>query len=313
MQKLTALLLASASFLVASPAKASSLADRNYQGQKVITVNQNRPTFSKKTLSTKKGAWQSYHNLDSLNRAGEADALLNKRLMPTKAREPLYWDPTGWHNKRIAGGWLYNRCHLIGYQLTEQNNNPKNLITGTRQLNDPDMLKYENMVANYVKSSKKHYVRYRVTPIFRGRELLARGVEMEGQSVGSNAVRFNVYIFNVQPGVKLNYANGTSVVSKAARTVVKAAKKYQPKKRVVKKAKKYQPKKKVVKKAKKPAKKASKKKVYTSASKGKIIGNKRSKIYHVPGQAGYHMNSSNAVYFNSEKAARAAGYRKAKR
>ena len=170
------------------------------------------------------------------------------------------------------------------------------------------MLKYENMVANYVKSSKKHYVRYRVTPIFRGRELLARGVEMEGQSVGSNAVRFNVYIFNVQPGVKLNYANGTSVVSKAARTVVKAAKKYQPKKRVVKKAKKT-----VKKAAKKPAKKASKKKVYTSASKGKIIGNKRSKIYHVPGQAGYHMNSFNAVYFNSEKAARAAGYRKAKR
>ena len=280
----------------------------NYGRKSIVTVNNNKPSFSKGTMSTKKGAWQTYSNLDSLNRAREANALLNKKLMPKSQREALYWDPTGWHNKRIAGGWLYNRCHLIGYQLTGQNNNPKNLITGTRQLNDPDMLKYENMVANYVKSSKKHYVRYRVTPIFRGRELLARGVEMEGQSVGSNAVRFNVYIFNVQPGVKLNYANGTSVVSKAARTVVKAAKKYQPKKRVVKKAKKT-----VKKAAKKPAKKASKKKVYTSASKGKIIGNKRSKIYHVPGQAGYHMNSSNAVYFNSERAARAAGYRKAKR
>lgn len=277
----------------------------NYHQKSVVTVNNNHPYFSKSTMSTKKGAWQKYSNLDSLNRAREANALLSQRLMPKTQRESLYWDPTGWHNKRIAGGWLYNRCHLIGYQLTGQNNNPKNLITGTRQLNDPDMLKYENMVARYVKSSKKHYVRYRVTPIFRGRELLARGVEMEGQSVGSNAVRFNVYIFNVQPGVKLNYANGTSVVSKAARTVVKAAKKYRPAKKTVKKSTK--------KTVKKSAKKTSKKKVYTSATRGKIIGNKRSKIYHVPGQAGYHMNSSNAVYFSSEQAAKAAGYRKAKR
>lgn len=269
----------------------------NYHQKSIVTVNNNHPYFSKSTMLTKKGAWQKYSNLDSLNRAREANALLSQRLMPKTQRESLYWDPTGWHNKRIAGGWLYNRSHLIGYQLTGQNNNPKNLITGTRQLNDPDMLKYENMVARYVKSSKKHYVRYRVTPIFRGRELLARGVEMEGQSVGSNAVRFNVYIFNVQPGVKLNYANGTSVVSKAARTVVKATKKYRPAKKTVKKS----------------AKKTSKKKVYTSAARGKIIGNKRSKIYHVPGQAGYHMNSSNAVYFSSEQAAKAAGYRKAKR
>lgn len=276
----------------------------NYHQKSVVTVNNNHPYFSKSTMSTKKGAWQKYSNLDSLNRAREANALLSQRLMPKTQREALYWDPTGWHNKRIASGWLYNRCHLIGYQLTGQNNNPKNLITGTRQLNDPDMLKYENMVARYVKSSKKHYVRYRVTPIFRGRELLARGVEMEGQSVGSNAVRFNVYIFNVQPGVKLNYTNGTSVVSKAARTVVKAAKKYRPKKVTKKSAKKS---------VKKSAKKTSKKKVYTSAARGKIIGNKRSKIYHVPGQAGYHMNSSNAVYFSSERAAKAAGYRKAKR
>ena len=282
MQKLTALLLASASFLVASPAKASSLADRNYQGQKVITVNQNRPTFSKKTLSTKKGAWQSYHNLDSLNRAGEADALLNKRLMPTKAREPLNWNPTAWHNKKIAGGWLYNRSHLIGYQLTGQNNNPKNLITGTRQLNDPGMLKYENQVASYLKSSSRHYIRYRVKPIFRGRELLARGVEMEAQSTGSNAVRFHVYIFNVQDGVKLNYSNGTSVVTGAAKKTV----------------------------AKKST--SSKKKIKTSTT-GRIVGNRRSKIYHVPGQAGYHMNSANAVYFRTKTEAKRAGYRRALR
>ena len=282
MQKLTALLLASASFLVASPAKASSLADRNYQGQKVITINRNWPTFSKKALSTKKGAWQSYHNLDSLNRAGEADALLNKRLMPTKAREPLNWNPTAWHNKKIAGGWLYNRSHLIGYQLTGQNNNPKNLITGTRQLNDPGMLKYENQVASYLKSSSRHYIRYRVKPIFRGRELLARGVEMEAQSTGSNAVRFHVYIFNVQDGVKLNYSNGTSVVTGAAKKTV----------------------------AKKST--SSKKKIKTSTT-GRIVGNRRSKIYHVPGQAGYHMNSANAVYFRTKTEAKRAGYRRALR
>lgn len=282
MKKLVALLLASASFLVANPAKASSLADRNYQGQKVITINRNRTTFSKKALSTKKGAWQSYHNLDSLNRAGEADALLNKRLMPTKAREPLYWNPTAWHNKKIAGGWLYNRSHLIGYQLTGQNNNPKNLITGTRQLNDPGMLKYENQVASYLKSSSRHYIRYRVKPIFRGRELLARGVEMEAQSTGSNAVRFHVYIFNVQDGVKLNYSNGTSVVTGAAKKTV----------------------------AKKST--SSKKKIKTSTT-GRIVGNRRSKIYHVPGQAGYHMNSANAVYFRTETEAKRAGYRRALR
>lgn len=282
MQKLTALLLASVSFLVASPAKASSLADRNYQGQKVITINRNRPTFSKKALSTKKGAWQSYYNLDFLNRAGEADALLNKRLMPTKAREPLYWNPTAWHNKKIAGGWLYNRSHLIGYQLTGQNNNPKNLITGTRQLNDPGMLQYENQVASYLKSSSRHYIRYRVKPIFRGRELLARGVEMEAQSTGSNAVRFHVYIFNVQDGVKLNYSNGTSVVTGAAKKTI----------------------------AKKST--SSKKKIKTSTT-GRIVGNRRSKIYHVPGQAGYHMNSANAVYFRTETEAKRAGYRRALR
>lgn len=109
-------------------------------------------------------------------------------------------------------GWLYNRCHLIGYQLTGQNNNLKNLMTGTRQLNDPDMLRYEDEVADYLKESNSNYVRYRVTPVFRGNELLARGVEMEGQSVKSNSVHFNVYIFNVQEGVSLNYATGTSKV-----------------------------------------------------------------------------------------------------
>lgn len=188
------------------------LASLNYDGKNIITVNNNDPSFSKSDLNTANGAWQRYGNLDSLNRVTSANALLNESLMPNSQREALHVDPTGWHNKRIPGGWLYNRCHLIGYQLTGQNNNWKNLMTGTRQLNDPDMLRYEDQVADYIKESRSNYVRYRVTPIFRGNELLARGVEMEGQSTNSNTIHFNVYIFNVQDGVKLNYSDGTSEV-----------------------------------------------------------------------------------------------------
>lgn len=189
---------------------AAKLASLNYSGKDVITVNNNEPSFSKSDLSTNQGAWQRYGELDNESRVTAANALLNQKLMPKAQREPLHVNPTGWHNKRVAGGWLYNRCHLIGYQLTGQNNNLKNLMTGTRQLNDPDMLRYEDQVANYLKESSHNYVRYRVTPIFRGQELLARGVEMEGQSTNSNSVHFNVYIFNVADGVKLNYADGTS-------------------------------------------------------------------------------------------------------
>ena len=192
---------------------ANKLAQLNYSGRDVITVNNNEPQFSSTDLSTKNGAWQEYGDLDNLNRVTPANALLNKSLMPHTKRQPLNVTPTGWHNKRIAGGWLYNRCHLIGYQLTGQNNNWKNLMTGTRQLNDPDMVRYEDQVADYLKENPGNYVRYRVTPIFRGNELLARGVEMEGQSVNSDAVHFNVYIFNVENGVTLNYDNGTSKVA----------------------------------------------------------------------------------------------------
>lgn len=286
-----------------------TLAGKNYGGKSIITVDHNKPSFKKSDL--KKKTWQKYGNLDGLNRATAANALLNKSLMPTTAREALIWNPTGWHNKRIASGWLYNRCHLIGYQLTGQNNNPKNLITGTRQLNDPDMLKYENQVAKYIKSSRSHYVRYRVTPAFRGNELLARGVHMEGQSVGSNAVKFNVYIFNVQPGVKLNYTTGTSVVSKSARTgVVKAATvKKTTHKKATKKAKK------TVKKVKKVAKKKTTKKKAkkSSSSKGLIVGSKTTKVYHLPGQRKYRISAKNRVYFKTEAQAKAAGYRKSLR
>lgn len=271
-----------------------SLHTLNYSDKDIVTVNGNKPSFSQATKSKQHGPWQKYSNLDYLNRAHAANALLDKKLMPHTEREPLFVDPTGWHNKRISSGWLYNRCHLIGYQLTGQNNNLKNLITGTRQLNDPDMLKYENKVADYIRSSNKHYIRYRVTPIWRGNELLARGVQMEAQSIGDNSVHFNVFIFNVQPGVKLNYKTGTSRVTGATST------------------------KRTVSHKTKRAKKARTrvmhhKKGIVSTAKHRVVGNKRSKIYHVMSGENYHISSSNAVYFPSEAAARAAGYRKSMR
>lgn len=190
----------------------TNLANLDYNGTQEIIVNNNDPNFSQEDLSTVNGAWQKYGDLDNLNRVTAANALLNVSLMPSAKREPLHWNPTGWHNKRISGGWLYNRSHLIGYQLTGQNNNPKNLMTGTRSLNSPEMLAHEMDIAYYLKQSSSHYIRYRVTPVFRGNELLPRGVQMEAQSVGDNSVHFNVYIFNVQDGVTLNYSDGTSQI-----------------------------------------------------------------------------------------------------
>lgn len=189
------------------------LADRRYQGQQEITVNHNNPGFTRQQLSKTRGAWQTYHNLDSLNRVTGAEALLNQSLMPHAARQALTVDPTGWHNKRTHHGWLYNRSHLIGYQFTGQNNNAKNLMTGTRTLNSPLMLHNEMDVATYLHASKTHYVRYAVTPIFRGNELVARGVQMRAQSLGSNAIHFNVYIFNIEPGYTIDYATGYSHAS----------------------------------------------------------------------------------------------------
>ena len=199
-----------ASKTTAGTTDANTLANLDYTGQQEITVNNNDPAFSKNDLSTAKGAWATYYDLDSLNRVTDANALLNRSLMPSAKREPLTWNPTGWHNKRTAHGWLYNRSHLIGYQLTGENNNPKNLMTGTQTLNSPLMLAHEMDIAYYLKQSNDHYVRYEVKPIFRGNELVARGVQMRAQSIGDNTIHFNVYIFNVEPGYTINYADGTS-------------------------------------------------------------------------------------------------------
>lgn len=193
-----------------SQSSAASLADMNYSGSQIVQINGNQPGFSSDDLNVSNGAWQQYHDLDSLNRVTGADALLNQSLMPHSERERLYVDPTGWHNKRIGSGWLYNRCHLIAYQLTGQNNNLKNLMTGTRSMNEPCMTEYENQIAEYLKAGSNHYVRYSVRPVFRGDELLARGVQLRAQSVGDSSVSFNVYVFNVEKGVELNYSDGTS-------------------------------------------------------------------------------------------------------
>lgn len=191
------------------------LATKDYSGgEQTIELNDNVPLFTSAELDTSKGAWEHYGDLDQLNRATEADALLNQSLMPTEKRGDISSvTPTGWHNKEIKGGYLYNRSHLIGFALSGENANWKNLITGTRQLNSPGMLLYEMDIKSYLEQSPEHYVRYRVTPIFRAEELLARGVHLEAQSVGDEQISFNVYIFNVQEGVTLNYADGTSVVA----------------------------------------------------------------------------------------------------
>ncbi|KAF1295855.1 DNA-entry nuclease [Enterococcus sp. JM4C] len=203
-------ILAQLSHLFDQTPSASQLADiPDYDGEhQDIEINQNKPTFTKEELALTKGTWEEYSDLDPLNRVGVANAMLGKDLFPTEKREPLYVNPTGWNQKKLAGNqWLYNRSHLIGYQLTGQNNNLKNLMTGTRSLNSPHMLVYENDITNYIKTTN-HHVRYRVTPYFKDDELLARGVQLEAQSIEDNDIQFNVFIYNVQEGMSINYQTG---------------------------------------------------------------------------------------------------------
>ncbi|MFD1393814.1 DNA/RNA non-specific endonuclease [Lacticaseibacillus jixianensis] len=283
-----------------------SLAYLKYHGAQTVNVNGGKPTFTTADLSTKRGSWQRFANLDALNRAVDAEALMNKAMMPTAKRQELTWDPTGWHNKKLKSGYLYNRSHLIGYQLTGQNNNPKNLITGTRSLNSPAMLRYEDDIAYFMKKNPRAYVRYSVRPLYQGKNRLAAGVHMMALGVGARGVSFNVYIFNVEAGVKINYADGTSVVSAAETIPAKPAPKPKPATKPAAKPKPHST-------SKPKAKPAPARGKTNTAATRRIIGNRKSKIYHVPGQAGYKMSSSNAVYFATEQQARAAGYRRAKR
>ncbi|WP_349626048.1 DNA/RNA non-specific endonuclease [Leuconostoc citreum] len=197
------------------------LANQEFNGQSVVSVNQNQPTFSNDEMKLSASGWQKLSGLDWLGRPQVANALLNKKLMPPaqkdKARERLTVKTPGYHAiKTGANGsdWLYNRSHLIGYQFTGLNNEPKNLITGTRQLNADSrpnaksMVTYETEVADYLRQSTSHYVRYQVTPIYRNMELVPRGVHMMAQSLNDTAINFNVYIFNVQDSWQINYQNG---------------------------------------------------------------------------------------------------------
>nr|OTP46817.1 hypothetical protein A5881_003795 [Enterococcus termitis] len=176
-----------------------------------VVLNDNQPVFTKEDLSLQNGVWQTFSDLDNLNRVGVANALIGKESFPTEKRVPkLTVKPTGWKQKRTGKGrndWLYNRCHLIGHQLTGENDNMKNLMTGTRQFNTPHMVNYENQVKDYIKLTGNH-VRYRVTPHFVDDELVARGVQMEAASVEADDFAYNVYIFNVQDGYSIDYKTG---------------------------------------------------------------------------------------------------------
>lgn len=187
-----------------------------YTGDAYATVNGNIPFFTHKESTGQ--SFEMYSPLDELGRCGTAFACVGQDLMPTEERGSIgQVKPSGWHLVKydcVDGKYLYNRCHLIGYQLTAENANEQNLITGTRYLNVVGMLPFENQVADYVQQTGNH-VLYRVTPIFEGDNLLASGVLMESYSVEDSGDRicFCIYAYNVQPGVQIDYATGESVLA----------------------------------------------------------------------------------------------------
>ena len=250
-----------------------------YSGSPYVEINGNQPFFEDADLTDE--AFETYSELDSLGRCGVAYANICTELMPTEPRGSIgQVKPTGWQTAKydfVDGKYLYNRCHLIGFQLAGENANERNLITGTRYLNVDGMLPFENMVADYVKETDNH-VLYRVTPIFEGDNLVANGVLMEALSVEDDGgdISFNVYCYNVQPGVTIDYATGNNALSTDA---------------------------------------ASPDTAQSGDTEVEIRGNSRSKIYHCPGQAAYDdmASSKNLVIFHSEQEAQAAGYRRAQR
>ena len=184
-----------------------------YGGEPYVELDGNQPQLSLEDFTGE--SFEAYSPLDPLGRCGAAYACIGQDLMPTEDRESISSvHPTGWVQAEysfVDGGSLYNRCHLIGFQLTGENANEENLITGTRYLNVEGMLPFENLVADYIKETGNH-VLYRVTPLFEGDNLVASGVEMEALSVEDegDGVFFHVYVYNVQPGVEIDYATGES-------------------------------------------------------------------------------------------------------
>ena len=189
-----------------------------YSGQPYVTLEENQPDFTLEDFTL--DPFETYSRLDYLGRCGPAYANVCIDTMPTEERESISEvEPTGWVNRPydfVDGEYLYNRCHLIGFQLTGENANERNLITGTRYMNVEGMLPFENLVADYVASTGNH-VLYRVSPVFEGDNLVASGVQMEAISVEDEGegVCFNVYVYNVQPGVVIDYATGENRLDEA--------------------------------------------------------------------------------------------------
>lgn len=185
----------------------------DYIGEPYVTINNNVPFFTEEEITTE--VFETYSELDSLGRCGVAFANICKEIMPTEDRGAIgHVKPSGWHTVKydiVDGKYLYNRCHLIGFQLAGENANELNLITGTRYLNIDGMLEHENMIAEYVKETGNH-VLYRVTPVYRGDNLVATGVQMEAYSVEDNGegIKFNIFAYNVQPGIQIDYLTGES-------------------------------------------------------------------------------------------------------
>ena len=190
-----------------------------YEGKPYVTINNNKPNFTEEDYTTK--SFEKYSELDDMfGRCGVAYANICKEIMPSnkEEREELSYKPTGWKQKKyeglVDGDYLYNRSHLIGWQLSGENDNKLNLITGTRYMNVEGMLPFENQIDDYFekKENEENHVLYRVTPIFEGNNLVASGVQLEAYSVEDNGkgVCFNVYVYNVQPGIVIDYKTGES-------------------------------------------------------------------------------------------------------
>ena len=197
--------------LVQQESYASALDVPEYEGEPYVVLDGNKPDFAEEELVT--NDYEDYSELDRLGRCGAAEACIGEELMPDEKRGDISSvKPTGWQSVRyenVDGESLYNRCHLIGYQLSGENANEKNLITGTRYMNTIGMLPFEDLVAEYVHETRNH-VLYRVTPIFEGENLVASGVQMEAESVEDDGkgVKFNVYVYNIQPDIVIDYATG---------------------------------------------------------------------------------------------------------
>lgn len=270
-----------------------------YSGKDYIILNNNVPNFSDSDLTTT--SFEEYSPLDSLGRCGVAYANVGTDIMPTEKRESISSvKPSGWQSVKydiVEGKYLYNRSHLIGYQLTAENANARNLITGTRYFNATLMLPYENMVADYIKETNNH-VLYRVTPLFEGNNLVATGVQMEAKSVEDNGegIEFNIFVYNVQPGITIDYATGNNALSDEKIVETESSNN-------------------TTSSTNSTSNPNNTNNTTTSNEYTVIRGNSKSKIYHCPGQRDYE-NMSDSKYlvnFNSEQEAINAGYRKASR